>query len=48
MAPRIGPTSVPAPPTITMMSTWPESSQNRSFGVGEAGEGRIEGAGEPA
>src|SRR5512138_658995 len=29
-APRIGPTRVPAPPTITMISTWPDSSQNRS------------------
>ena len=29
-APRIGPISVPAPPTMTMISTWPESSQNSS------------------
>ena len=29
-APMIGPINVPAPPTITMISTWPESSQNSS------------------
>ena len=29
-APMIGPINVPAPPTITMISTWPDNSQNSS------------------
>src|SRR6266404_2107833 len=38
IAPRIGPTRVPMPPMITIMSPWPEKTQNMTSG--EAGEHR--------
>src|ERR1700687_4273959 len=48
IAPRIGPTRVPMPPMITIMSPWPEKTQNMTSGEAKPRKGANSAPARPA